>query len=101
MAFPTVESESGAIQLDFDRRLMAQFRGSVTTSNAGWLGCRELNDAFGLTAVAGDFLADARTGRTAAIAAVSVRAAFRLRSRSRRIVARHRNDTKKLYVTLI
>jgi hypothetical protein len=29
MAHPTGESESGAIRLDFDRRLMVQFRGSV------------------------------------------------------------------------
>jgi Transposase DDE domain group 1 len=63
MVDPAGESKSEALRLDFDRRLMLQFRGSVITSDAGMLPYRELDDAVGLTDTGAETLADARTGK--------------------------------------
>jgi Transposase DDE domain group 1 len=63
MADPTGEANTSALRLDFDRRLMLQFRGSTITSDAGLLAYRELDDALSLTDTGADMLADARTGK--------------------------------------
>jgi len=63
MADPAGESKSEALRLNFDRRLLLQFRGSVITSDGGLLAYRELEDTFGLTDTGAERLADGRTGK--------------------------------------
>jgi len=63
MLDPTGEAKSEALRLDFDRRLLLQFRGSVITSDGGLLTYRELDDVLALTTSGGERLAEARTGK--------------------------------------
>ncbi len=63
MAHPAGESESDVPRLNFDWRLKLEFQGSSVTSDAGLLPFRELDDVLGLMVIAGQTLADGRTGR--------------------------------------
>ena len=62
MAHPAGESELDVARLNFDRRLKLEFHGSSVTSDAGLLPFRELDDVLGLMVIAGQTLADGRTG---------------------------------------
>src|SRR5438552_3710194 len=63
MGATTGEAEGTGLRVAFDRRLKLEFHGATVTSDAGLLAFRELDDALGLTALAGEILRDPRTGR--------------------------------------
>ncbi len=57
------ESNSDALGLDFDRRIKLHFHGAKLSSDGGLLLFRELDEALGLTEMAGWELRDRRAGR--------------------------------------
>ena len=63
MEHPAGESDDGSLRVDFARRLKLEFHGSRITSAAGLLVYRELDDALGLTDLAGGALSEWRRGK--------------------------------------
>src|SRR5215212_1899697 len=57
------EAQGAALRVAFDPRLKLEFHGSKVTSDAGLLAFRELDDALGMMELAGEVLADTRTGQ--------------------------------------
>ncbi len=63
MSHPAGESRKHHLKVNFDRRLKLEFHGSKITSDAGLLAFREIDQALGLTDLAGSALSDGRRGK--------------------------------------
>ena len=63
MAHPMGESKPRSVKVGFDRRLKLEFRGSQISSDGSLLPYRDLEEALGLSALAGSLLSEARRGK--------------------------------------
>ena len=56
------EACKDTLWVNFDRSIKIEFHGSTTSSDAGLLAYRDLDDTFEVTVMADDVLSDLRTG---------------------------------------
>ena len=57
------DAKKGCFRIQFNRRIKLEFHGEKVTSDAGLLLYRELDEAFGLTAIGSKNVVDERTGK--------------------------------------
>jgi hypothetical protein len=98
MAHPVGDLNDAVLKLDLDCRLIFQFRGYLVTSAAALFAYRDVDDAYGLTVMAVERRADARSGRNsrhalvgfaASVGAIGRLAGLRGRDRSSCLVSKH------------
>ena len=72
MADATGEAKQPPLRVSFDRRIKLEFHGARITSDGGLLAYRELDDAFGLTAMGASALSEGRRGRNIGLIIITV-----------------------------
>ena len=62
------DAKKSSFRVQFNRRIKLEFHGAKVTSDAGLLLYRELDEAFGLTAIGSENVVEERTGKISSTA---------------------------------